>query len=355
MAVAAPLALRAGDEARLRALTRSSSAPAGLVSRARMVLLASEGVPNAEIARRVGVARQTVISWRARYEQRGLEGLADLARSGRPRTVDHRAIVAATLKPPPKNLGVTHWSSRLLARKLKLGDATVARAWREYGVQPWRAETFKFSTDPELVAKVTDVVGLYLAPPQNAVVLCVDEKSQIQALDRTAPMLPMQPGLPERRTHDYVRHGTATLFAALDIATGKVTGTCLPRHRHQEFLRFLRQIARAYPGQELHLVMDNYAAHKHPRVKEWLAANPRIRVHHTPTSASWLNLVEVWFGIIERQAIHRGSFSSVRDLTGKIRAFIDGWNTRCHPFTWTKTADQILAKANRQKISDARH
>jgi transposase len=199
------------------------------------------------------------------------------------------------------------------------------------------------------------VVGLYLAPPQNAVVLCVDEKSQIQALDRTAPMLPMQPGLPERRTHDYVRHGTATLFAALDIATGKVTGTCLPRHRHQEFLRFLRQIARAYPGQELHLVMDNYAAHKHPRVKEWLAANPRIRVHHTPTSASWLNLVEVWFGIIERQAIHRGSFSSVRDLTGKIRAFIDGWNTRCHPFTWTKTADQILAKANRQKTSDARH
>jgi transposase len=355
MAVAAPLALRAGDEARLRALTRSSSAPAGLVSRARMVLLASEGVPNAEIARRVGVTRQTVISWRARYEQRGLEGLADLARSGRPRTVDHRAIVAATLKPPPKNLGVTHWSSRLLARKLKLGDATVARAWREYGVQPWRAETFKFSTDPELVAKVTDVVGLYLAPPQNAVVLCVDEKSQIQALDRTAPMLPMQPGLPERRTHDYVRHGTATLFAALDIATGKVTGTCLPRHRHQEFLRFLRQIARAYPGQELHLVMDNYAAHKHPRVKEWLAANPRIRVHHTPTSASWLNLVEVWFGIIERQAIHRGSFSSVRDLTGKIRAFIDGWNTRCHPFTWTKTADQILAKANRQKTSDARH
>jgi transposase len=178
MAVAAPLALRDGDGARLRALTRSSSAPAGLVSRARMVLLASEGVPNAEIARRVGVARQTVISWRARYEQRGLEGLADLARSGRPRTVDHRAIVAATLQPPPKNLGVTHWSSRLLARKLKLGDATVARAWREYGVQPWRAETFKFSTDPELVAKVTDVVGLYLAPPQNAVVLCVDEKSR---------------------------------------------------------------------------------------------------------------------------------------------------------------------------------
>jgi transposase len=183
----------------------------------------------------------------------------------------------------------------------------------------------------------------------------VDEKSQIQALDRTAPMLPMQPGLPERRTHDYVRHGTSTLFAALEIATGKVTATCLPRHRHQEFLRFLRQVTRAYPGQELHLVMDNYAAHKHPRVKEWLAANPRVHVHFTPTSASWMNLVEVWFGIIERQAIHRGTFTSVRDLTTKIRAFIDGWNTRCHPFTWTKTAGQILAKANRQKTSDARH
>jgi transposase len=334
---------------------RSSTAPAGLASRARIVVLASEGVPHAEIARRVGVARQTVISWRARYERSGLNGLADEPRSGRPRTVDHRAIVAATLKPPPKSLGVTHWSSRLLARKLKLSDATVARAWREYGVQPWRAETFKFSTDPELVAKVTDVVGLYLAPPQNAVVLCVDEKSQIQALDRTAPMLPMQPGLPERRTHDYVRHGTSTLFAALDIATGKVTGTCLPRHRHQEFLRFLRQVARAYPRQQLHLVMDNYAAHKHPRVKAWLASNPRIRVHYTPTSASWMNLVEVWFGIIERQAIHRGTFTSVRDLTTKIRAFIDGWNTRCHPFTWTKTADQILTKANRQKTSDAPH
>jgi len=355
MAVAAPLVLREGDGARLRALTRSSSAPAGLVARARMLLLAAEGWPNAEIARRVGVTRQTVISWRARYGQRGLDGLADERRSGRPRTVDHRAIVAATLKPPPKALGVTHWSSRLLARRLKLGDATVARAWREYGVQPWRSETFKFSTDPELVAKVTDVVGLYLAPPENAVVLCVDEKSQIQALDRTAPMLPMQPGLPERRTHDYVRHGTATLFAALEIATGKVTATCLPRHRHQEFLRFLRQVARAYPGRDLHLVMDNYAAHKHPRVRDWLAANPRVRVHYTPTSASWMNLVEVWFGIIERQAIHRGSFSSVRDLTAKIRAFIDGWNTRCHPFTWTKTSEQILAKANRKKTSDAAH
>jgi transposase len=263
------------------------------------------------------------------------------------------------LAPPPKKYAVTHWSSRLLGRHLGIGNRTVATAWREYGVQPWRVETFKFSTDPELVAKVTDVVGLYLAPPENAIVLCVDEKSQIQALDRTAPMLPMQPGLPARRTHDYKRHGTSTLFAALEIATGKVTGACKPRHRHQEFLTFLKQVARAYPdtgdGRQLHLVMDNYATHKQEEVRAWLEANPRIHVHFTPTSGSWLNLVEVWFGIIERQAIHRGSFGSVKDLNTKIRAFIDGWNDRCHPFVWTKPADEILKKANRQTISNTVH
>jgi transposase len=201
---------------------------------------------------------------------------------------------------------------------------------------------------------------LYLAPPENAVVLCVDEKSQIQALDRTAPMLPMQPGLPERRTHDYVlpqnvEHGTTTLMAALNIATGAVTARCQPWHRHQEFLRFLKQVARAYPDQQLHLVMDNYAAHKRVEIRDWLAANPRVQVHFTPTSASWMNLVEVWFGIIERQAIHRGSFASVGDLNRRIRVFIDGWNDRCHPFVWTKIAERILAKADRQKTSDAPH
>ncbi len=231
----------------------------------------------------------------------------------------------------------------------------MTRAWKAYGVQPWRSETFKFSTDPELAGKVTDVVGLYLAPPENAVVLCVDEKSQIQALDRTAPMLPMRPGLPERRTNDYRRHGTTTLFAALEVATGKVTGHCLPRHRHQEFLRFLKQVARAYPGRELHLVMDNYATHKRVEVRDWLAANPRVHVHFTPTSASWRNLVEVWFGIIERQALRRGSFSSVRELNAKIRTFIDGWNDRCHPFVWTKTAEEILARADRQGTSATDH
>ena len=352
---AAALGLRDGDRQRLESWLRSSTIAAGLAQRARIVLLAADGLSNVEIAERVGVSRPTVTSWRTRYARSGIAGLADQARSGRPRTIDHRQIVAATLKAPPKKLGITHWSSRLLATHLKIGDATVARAWREYGVAPWRCETFKFSTDPELVAKVTDVVGLYLAPPENAIVLCVDEKSQIQALDRTAPMLPMQPGLPERRTHDYVRHGTTTLFAALNIATGAVTARCQPRHRHQEFLRFLRQVARAYPDQALHLVMDNYAAHKRVEIRDWLAANPRIQVHFTPTSGSWLNLVEVWFGIIERQAIHRGSYRSVTDLTRAIRAFIDGWNQRCHPFAWTKTADQILAKADRKKTSDAAH
>ena len=296
-----------------------------------------------------------MIAWRNRYQDKGIDGLVDDPRSGRPHRLDHRRIVSATSKAPPKKYGVTHWSSRLLGRHLGISNATIAKAWRDYGVQPWRVETFKFSTDPQLVARVTDVVGLYLAPPQNAIVLCVDEKSQIQALDRTAPMLSMQPGLPQRRTHDYKRHGTSTLFAALEIATGTVTAACKPRHRHQEFLAFLEQVARAYPDEQLHLVLDNYATHKLVEVRNWLEANPRVQVHFTPTSGSWLNLVEVWFGIIERQAIHRGSFGSVKDLNAKIRAFIDGWNDRCHPFVWTKTADEILKKANRQATSNTGH
>ncbi len=352
---AATLGLRDGDREVLVRMTRSTSGRAGLAQRARIVLLAAQGISNTAIADKVGVSRPTVIGWRTRYADRGVAGLADEPRTGRPRRVDHRQVVAATLTPPPKKYGVTHWSSRLLAGHLGIGNATVARAWREYGLQPWRCETFKFSTDPQLVAKVTDVVGLYLAPPQNAVVLCVDEKSQIQALDRTAPMLPMQPGLPARRTHDYKRHGTTTLFAALEIATGTVTAACKPRHRHQEFLAFLKQVARAYPERQLHLVMDNYAAHKRVEIRDWLAANPRVQVHFTPTSASWMNLVEAWFSIIERQAIHRGTYTSVADLNRKIREFINAWNDRAHPFAWTKTADQILTKANRKTTSGTDH
>jgi transposase len=349
------LVLREGDRERLSRLSRSSSVRAGLAQRARIVLLAADGVSNTAIAQRVGVSRPTVIGWRDRYLARGIDGLEDEQRPGRPRSIDHAEIVAATLSPPPKKLGVTHWSTRLLAKHLGISDATVAKAWRDYGIAPWRSESFRFSTDPELVAKVVDVVGLYLAPPENAVVLSIDEKSQIQALERSAPILPTQPGLAERRSHDYIRHGTSTLFAALEIATGKVTAAVKPRHRHQEFLAFLKQVARAYPDGELHLIMDNYSAHKHDKIRKWLAANPRVIVHFTPTHASWMNLVEVWFSMIERQAIHRGSFASVRELNAKIRAFITGWNDRRHPFIWTKTADQILRKANRQDTSNAGH
>jgi transposase len=354
---AEPLLLREGDQAELERLTRSSTVPAAMARRARIVLLAAEGAANYAIAERVGVSRPTVNLWRSRYAEAGLAGLVEEQRPGRPRTVDRAAIVAATLTPPPKSLGVTHWSSRLLAPRLGVDHATVAAVWSEYGVKPWKADTFKFSTDPELEAKVRDVLGLYLSPPENAIVLCVDEKSQVQALNRTQKTLPMQPGHAEQRTHDYVRHGTTTLFAALEIATGTVTGLCKQRHRHQEFLAFLRHVARTYPDGELHLVMDNYAAHKRVEVRDWLAANPRIRVHFTPTSGSWLNLVEVWFGIIERQAIRRGSFPSIRDLMIKIRAFITGWNHRKHPFIWTKPADEILDKINRKRkhVSTTRH
>jgi hypothetical protein len=260
--IAEPLLLREGDRDQLVGLTRSSAGPAGLAARARIVLLAADGTPNVEIARLVGVSRPTVNAWRVRYAERGIPGLADQKRSGRKRSVDPRRIVTETLTPPPAGLGVTHWSSRLLAERLGISHVTIAAAWKRYGVRPWKAETFKFSTDPELEAKVTDVIGLYLAPPENAIVLCVDAKSQIQALNRTQKTLPMQPGHAEQRTHDYVRHGTTTLVAALEIATGKVTGVCKNRHRHQEFLAFLKHLARTYPDRQLHLVMDNYAAHK---------------------------------------------------------------------------------------------
>ena len=344
------------DRVTLETWTRSPSLSAGPALRARIVLACAAGEGTSQLARRLGVSRPTVISWRERYRSGGLAALADAPRSGRPKIIDEAAILARTLEPPPAALGVTHWSSRLLAAELSVGDATVARCWRRYGLQPWRRESFKFSTDPELEAKVRDVVGLYLDPPEKAVVLCVDEKSQIQALDRTAPILPLRPGLPEKATHDYVRHGTTTLFAALEVATGRVTDACYGQHRHEEFLAFLKKVARAYPRRELHVVVDNYATHKHPDVEAWLAKHPRVTLHFTPTSGSWLNLVEVFFSIITRQAIRRGSFASVKDLIGAIRRFIDGWNDRCHPFTWTKTPDELLCHTRqRKKTSDAGH
>jgi transposase len=344
------------DRAVLERRVRDRGAVARDVQRARIVLLSTQGLSGPEIADRVGCTEPTVVLWRRRFAEEGLAGLDDRVRKPPPpRTVTDEVrdeILTATLTPPPAELGITHWSSRLLADWLRrLGTSvshdSITRLWRRFGIQPWRCETFKFSTDPELEAKIRDVVGLYLNPPDHAVVLSVDEKSQVQALDRTAPMLPMRPGIPERQTYDYVRHGTTTLFAALEVATGKVTDACFPRHRHQEFLKFLKQVAKAYPRVPLHLVCDNYATHKHPAVKAWLARNPRITLHFTPTSGSWLNMVEIFFGIITRQAIRRGSFTSVKDLTTAIRTFIDGWNDRCHPFTWTKDADAILAKAKR--------
>jgi transposase len=316
------------DRATLESWTRSSTVSAGRAERARIVLSVAGGAGTSGAARELGVSRPTVIKWRDRFVAQRLAGLDDEARSGRPKAIDDAAIIAATLEPPPDKLAVTHWSSRLLA---------------------------KFSTDPELEAKVRDVVALYLNPPAKAIVLCVDEKSQIQALNRTAPMLPLREGLPEKATHDYKRNDTTTLFAALEVATGKVTDRCYDRHGKAEFLDFLKQVARAYPRRELHVVLDNYHTHKHDEINIWLAKHPRMTLHFTPTSGSWLNLVEVFFGIITRQAIRRGSFDSVKELVAAISAFIDAWNDRCHPFTWTKTVEEILPHTTRQPTSDARH
>ena len=347
------------DRALLGRWSSATQAPAALVQRAKILLLAAEGVANTEIAERLGVSRPTVIAWRKRYAREGLTAqLADRPRRGRPQTVRRTRrveILATTLAPPPEHLGVTHWSSRLLATELGLSHSTVARVWAEHDVKPWQTETFKFSTDPELEARVRDVVGLYLDPPARAIVLCVDEKSQIQALERTQPVRPVAPGRVERRTHDYLRHGTTTLFAALEVATGQVTDACHPRHRHGEFLAFLKLVAKAYPRRQLHVVVDNYATHKHAKVQAWLARNPRVQLHFTPTYASWLNLVEVFFSIIERQALRRGDFASVAELVAAIGRFCDGWNQRCQPFAWTKYADQILTKVKRQNTSQTHH
>jgi transposase len=356
MPLNAVVALPDSDRVELARWLRAPSMPAGLAQRARIVLLAADGAGTSEIVARTGVSKPTVIAWKKRYAAEGIGGLADRKKPGRPAQVDEVAVVLATLEPPPARLGVTHWPSRLLAAQLGISNVWVARIWRKWGLQPWRRESFKFSTDPQLEAKVRDVVGLYMEPPEKAVVLSTGEKSQIQALDRTAPILPLRPGLPEKATHDYIRHGTTTLFAALEVATGQVTDACYPRHRSDEFLRFLKHVAKACPRVELHLVADNYATHKHPKVQAWLARNPRITMHFTPTSGSWLNMVEIFFSIITRQAIRRGSYRSVKDLIAAISTFIDGWNERCQPFTWTKTADEIIPKATGgQRTSFTRH
>jgi transposase len=320
-----------------------------MVMRARIVLAAATGIANERIAAELRVDRNTVLLWRGRFLRERMAGLADAPRPGREPTYGRAArdrVIAFTLEPPP--FGTTHWSSRAMAARTGISVTTIQRIWREANLKPHRVETFKFSTDPDLVAKVRDVVGLYLAPPERAIVLSVDEKTQIQALDRTAPMLPLKPGQIERHTHDYKRNGTTHLFAALEVATGKVTTQTRARHTAADFLAFLREIERAYPEGDLAVVLDNVSSHKTPDVHKWLEAHPRVTFHFTPTSASWMNQIETWFGILSRQAIRRGSFRSVRELIAMINAFTASWNEGSTPFQWVKTADQILAKAVRK-------
>jgi transposase len=320
-----------------------------LALRAGIVLGCAEGKPNQEVARKLGVTNQTVTKWRERFRLQRLEGLADEPRPGAPRSISDaqvEEVITRTLESQPSN--ATHWSTRGMAQQTGLSQSAVVRIWRAFALQPHRSETFKLSADPFFVEKVRDIVGLYLHPPDRAIVLCVDEKSQVQALDRTRPILPLRPGLPERRTHDYLRHGTTSLFAALDIATGKIIGSCHRRHRQQEFLRFLDRIEANVPADlAVHLVMDNYGTHKAPRVRRWFARHPRYQLHFTPTSASWLNQVERFFAQITGQRIRRGTFCSVQSLEKAITEYVQHHNQDCQPFAWTADADLILGKVQK--------
>ena len=336
--------------------TRSPSTPQKLGLRARILLAAARGLPNAVIARQLGCSRPTVGHWRAAFAARGLAGLQDAPKPGRPPrygAAKVTEILSATLRAPE---AATHWSARRLAPRVGVSHMTVHRVWRTHQLQPHRTETFKFSRDPDLVAKVCDIVGLYLDPPANALVLCVDEKPQVQAPERTRPSLPLRPGTPATQTHDYRRNGTIDLFAALVVATGEVVTQFHPRHRHQEFLRFLRRLVRRFPHQALHLVLDNLSAHKTPAVRRWLKRHPRVQFHFTPTSGSWMNQVETWFSILTRQQVRRGSYRSVAELMTAIRRFVKSHNQNRRPFVWTKTAPEILAKAVKSKpISVTEH
>lgn len=335
------------ERTELHRMCRSSSGPAGFSRRARAVLLMAEGVSGVEVARRTGYTPVQVSRIRRRFVEERLAGLRDRPRPGRPHSVTPRKIahvVALTLQPPPA--GLTHWTTGEMARRTGLSRTMVHRIWRAHALKPHRVETFKFTTDPEAEDKIRDIVGLYLNPPTNAAVLCLDEKTQIQALNRTQPLLPLRPGLPARQTHDYQRNGLTNLFAALDTALGKVLGECRPRHTGADFLSFLKKVARRYPG-ELHVILDNSSTHKTPEVKAWLAAHPRVHFHFTPTGASWLNLIEAWLSILTRKSIRRGSFDSVRALIRHIAAYLQRWNENPVPFVWTKNADEIIQRAVR--------
>ena len=344
-----PLDVTEAERAELIALASRRSTAQALALRARIVLACAAGGQNKAVAARLGLDRQTVGKWRRRFVEQRLDGLRDDPRSGAPRTIDDariEAVIVRTLETLPPD--ATHWSSRGMARASGLSVSTVQRIWRAFGLQPHRLETFKLSSDPDFVAKVRDVVGLYVCPPERAIVLCVDEKSQIQALDRSQPLLPMRPGQPARRTHDYKRHGTTSLFAALDVVTGKVIGKCFSRHRAAEFRKFLDVIEASVPKTlDVHLVMDNYATHKTPLIRNWLVRRPRWHVHLTPTSASWLNQVERFFAALTDKRIRRGVHRSVAQLTADIAAFIATHNAEPKPFRWTKSADDILASIER--------
>lgn len=344
-----PLELTSDEREALERLSRRRSTTAALSLRSKIVLRCSTGLDNCDVAEELGVSQGTVGKWRRRFIERRIDGLLDEPRVGRPRTVtddDVERIIDTTLHEKPR--GQTHWSSRSLAAELNVSPNAVRRAWNAFGLKPGRAESFSLSKDPQFVEKVRDVVGLYMSPPDNAIVLCVDEKSQMQALNRMQPLLPMVPGHPERRTHTYERHGTTSLFAALDIATGNVIGKTFRRHRAAEFKRFLDEIDRSVPAEfDVHLVMDNYATHKTEQIKRWLLRRPRFHVHFTPTSSSWLNLVESFFSIVERKVTKRGVHTSVHALERDIREFLDAHNEDPRPFIWTRTADQILASLAR--------
>ena len=357
--VAVTIVLSGHERAQLEAWSRRRTSAQALAQRSRIVLLAAEGLRNTEIAERLGVHRHMATKWRARFAEQRLDGLVDEPRPGRPRTVTDEqveAVVVRTLETTPKD--ATHWSTRSMAREIGLTQSAVLRIWHAFGLQPHRQDAWKLSKDPQFVAKVRDVVGLYLDPPERAVVLCVDEKSQIQALDRTAPILPMLPGTPERATHDYKRAGTSSLYAALDITTGQVIGRLHGRHRAIEFKQFLQTIDREVPSDlDVHVVLDNSSTHKTPAIQKWLAAHPRFVLHFTPTSSSWLNLVERWFAELTTKKLKRGAHRSVRQLNTDIRAWIDTWNDNPKPFIWTKTADQILDSISRYctRINESGH
>lgn len=354
-----PLEIVAADREKLDVIARRPKSAQAMAMRARIVLGCARGMSNAEVARKLGITGATVGKWRERFRESGLDGLLDEPRVGAPRKITDRQIedvITKTLESIPANS--THWSTRLMAQEAGLTQNAIVRIWRAFGLQPHRVENFKFSKDPQFVEKVRDIVGLYLNPPDRAIVLCVDEKSQVQALNRTQPILPLGPGVPARQSHDYERHGVTSLFAAMDVASGVTIGTCYRRHRHQEFLRFLDQIDASLPGRlEVHLVMDNYGTHKVAKVRSWLMRHPRYHVHFTPTSGSWLNLVERLFGEITERCVRRGSHTAVRALEKAMLDYLDRRNENPKPFVWTADADLILGKVQRlsKRISRSGH